>query len=39
MVKDELASSLARKERWSQVALEEHRLGGWKLAFHQQTPV
>ena len=26
MVKDELASSLARKERWSQVALEEHRL-------------
>jgi hypothetical protein len=76
MVKDELASSLARKERWSQVALEEHRLlelneaaavvtykataqrpeggkayvarassayvrdgSGWKLAFHQQTPV
>lgn len=26
MVKDEIASSLARKERWLQVALEEHRL-------------
>jgi hypothetical protein len=76
MVKDALASSLARGQRWSQVALEEHRLlelndavalvtykatakrpdgggayvarassayvrdgSGWKLAFHQQTPV
>jgi hypothetical protein len=75
MVKDEFASSLARKARWSRVALEEHRLleltddaavvtykatarrpdgkayvarassayvrdgSGWKLAFHQQTPV
>lgn len=26
LVKDEIASSLARKARWSQVALEEHRL-------------
>ena len=76
MVKDELASSLDKKARWSGVALEEHRLlelndaaavvtykatakraeggkpyvlrassayvrdrSGWKLAFHQQTPV
>jgi hypothetical protein len=75
MVKDEIASSLDEQTRWSQVALEEHRLlelsdnaavvtykatasrpdgkpyvarasstyvrdgGGWKLAFHQQTPL
>jgi uncharacterized protein YchJ len=76
LVKDEIASSLERKSRWSRVALEEHRLlelsdtaavvtykatakraeggepyvarassayvrdgAGWKLAFHQQTPL
>jgi uncharacterized protein DUF4440 len=76
LVKDEIASSLGHKARWSNVALEEHRLlelsdraavvsykatamrpdggepyiarassayvrdgAGWKLAFHQQTPI
>lgn len=76
LVKDDIASSLDKKARWSHVALEEHRLlelneaaavvtykatarrpdggkpymarassayvrsgSGWKLAFHQQTPV
>lgn len=76
LVKDDIASSLGPAPRWSQVALEEHRLlelsggaavvtykatamrpdggkpyvarassayvhdgGGWKLAFHQQTPL
>jgi hypothetical protein len=76
LVKDEIASSLGRGTRWSDVALEEHRLlelseraavvtykatakraeggeryvarassayvrdgSGWKLAFHQQTPL
>jgi Domain of unknown function (DUF4440) len=76
LVKDEVASSVAREARWSSVALEEHRLlelsdsaavvtykatakradggepyvarassayvrdgAGWRLAFHQQTPL
>jgi hypothetical protein len=45
LVKDEIASALDKAPRWSQVALEEHRLlelsegRAWKLAFHQQTPV
>jgi hypothetical protein len=76
LVKDDHASSVGAKARWSEVALEEHRLlelgdraavvtykatarrpgsgepyvarassayvrdgAGWRLAFHQQTPL
>jgi hypothetical protein len=47
MVKDDIASSVGTQARWSQVALEEHRLlelgdnaavVTYK-AFHQQTPL